>query len=68
MMHQHRHDLDKKIPRTKKEILALNHKVTTSLREAFRDENNKTIPIVPCIGMTYTAHSMTKQDVLIIVL
>ncbi|KAJ8660611.1 hypothetical protein O0I10_003659 [Lichtheimia ornata] len=45
-----RHDLDKKIPRTKEEILALNYKITTALQEEFRDENNKTIPIVPCIG------------------
>lgn len=51
MIIHHRHDLDKKIPRTKQEILELNHKITTSLQEAFRDENNKTIPIVPCIGI-----------------
>ncbi|KAI8139379.1 Metallo-dependent phosphatase-like protein [Fennellomyces sp. T-0311] len=44
-----RHDLDSKIPRTKKEILALNEAIKNKIQEAFYSEN-RTIPIIPCIG------------------
>lgn len=62
MMTHRRHDLDKKIPRTKEEILALNYKITTALQEEFRDENNKTIPIVPCIGMYTLLILLLRQE------
>ncbi|KAI9244703.1 Metallo-dependent phosphatase-like protein [Phascolomyces articulosus] len=46
-----RHDLDSKnLPRTKKEILALNQAITYRIQEAFHRKDNTTIPIIPCIG------------------
>ena len=45
-----RHDLDSNLPRTRKEILALNQAITYRLQDAFYLEDNKTIPIIPCIG------------------
>ena len=45
-----RHDLDSNLPRTSKEILALNQAITYRLQDAFYLKDNKTIPIIPCIG------------------
>ena len=49
LVHYDRHNLDKKIPRTKKEILAINQAATNRIQEAFFSQN-RTIPIIPCIG------------------
>lgn len=45
-----RHDADALITRTKEEIVGYNVQVAELLKEAFRLENNRTLPIVPCIG------------------
>ncbi|KAI8984202.1 Metallo-dependent phosphatase-like protein [Mycotypha africana] len=45
-----RHDGDVKLTRTKKEILGYNKKVTQLIQKAFTLDNNRTLPIVPCIG------------------
>ncbi|KAI8989563.1 Metallo-dependent phosphatase-like protein [Pilobolus umbonatus] len=44
-----RHDGDADITRTRKEIIGYNEKVTELLKDAFQVDN-RTIPIVPCIG------------------
>ncbi|KAG2221671.1 hypothetical protein INT45_002709, partial [Circinella minor] len=45
-----RHGLDNDLPRTSKEILALNQAMTYRVQDAFYLNDNKTIPIIPCIG------------------
>ncbi|CEP14577.1 hypothetical protein [Parasitella parasitica] len=45
-----RHDGDALVTRTKKEIVGYNVKVADLLRSAFTLDNNRTLPIVPCIG------------------
>ncbi|KAI7888909.1 Metallo-dependent phosphatase-like protein [Mucor mucedo] len=45
-----RHDADGLITRTKEEIVGYNVQVAELLKEAFRLESNRTLPIVPCIG------------------
>ncbi|KAI9005442.1 hypothetical protein CLU79DRAFT_781754 [Phycomyces nitens] len=45
-----RHDTDLAFPRKEKEIFGYNKKVTRAMRQAFRLNNNSTVPIVPCIG------------------
>ncbi|KAI9283367.1 Metallo-dependent phosphatase-like protein [Sporodiniella umbellata] len=45
-----RHDGDALITRTKKEIVGYNRKISGLLKQAFTLDNNRTLPIVPCIG------------------
>lgn len=45
-----RHDGDALVTRTKKEIVGYNVKVADLLKSAFTLDNNRTLPIVPCIG------------------
>jgi hypothetical protein len=45
-----RHDGDAYVPRTKKEIIGYNIRVSSLLKEAFRLDNNRLLPIVPCLG------------------
>ncbi|KAI9258666.1 Metallo-dependent phosphatase-like protein [Helicostylum pulchrum] len=45
-----RHDGDAYITRTKEEIVGYNVEIAALLKNAFRLENNRTLPIVPCIG------------------
>ncbi|KAF7728939.1 Endopolyphosphatase [Apophysomyces ossiformis] len=46
-----RHDIDGKIPRTRKEILDYNQRLTDMMRQTFTmEETNRTITIVPVIG------------------
>lgn len=56
---QFRHDGDPYITRTKKEIVGYNVKVADLLQSAFRLDNNRTIPIVPCIGKFHILNSYT---------
>ncbi|KAG0167984.1 Endopolyphosphatase [Apophysomyces sp. BC1034] len=45
-----RHDIDGKLPRTRKEILGYNQRLTDTMQQAFTLEGiNRTIPIVPVI-------------------
>lgn len=52
-----RHDGDALVTRTKKEIVGYNVKVADLLRSAFTLDNNRTLPIVPCIGTVLHAQS-----------
>ncbi|KAG0739662.1 hypothetical protein G6F57_010383 [Rhizopus arrhizus] len=45
-----RHDGDALITRTKKEIIGYNRKVARLLKKAFTLDDDRTLPIVPCIG------------------
>ncbi|RCI05121.1 endopolyphosphatase [Rhizopus stolonifer] len=45
-----RHDGDALITRTKKEIIGYNRKIARLLKKAFTLDDDRTLPIVPCIG------------------